>query len=146
MIEIIGGNIFSSKCQTLVNPVNCVGVSGAGLAKEIRLRWPHFHSTYKNLCDEGLLVPGKFYLYRSTPKYILAFPTKRHYRDRSRLEDIEAGLQRFSEEYANLDITSVAFPALGCGLGGLDYTHQVRPLMIKYLAHLPITCEVYTPK
>ena len=75
-LRVIDGNIFTSKCQTIVNTVNCVGVMGAGIALECRLRWPDMHTVYQDLCRQRQITIGKLWLYKSTDRWILNFPTK----------------------------------------------------------------------
>ncbi len=75
-IKIINGNIFTSKCQTIVNTVNCVGVMGAGMALECRLRYPEMHEKYILLCKDKLIDIGLLWIYKSPEKWILNFPTK----------------------------------------------------------------------
>ncbi|MCC6315463.1 MAG: macro domain-containing protein, partial [Thermomicrobiales bacterium] len=89
--------------------------------------------------------PGALQLYRTPHKQVLNFPTKRHWRHPSRLDDIEAGLRTFAASWANHGIASAAFPLLGCGSGGLDWETQVRPLMERWLAPLPIRCLIHVP-
>ena len=77
MIDIIEGNIFTTKCQVIVNTVNCVGVMGAGLALECRLRYPDMYSLYVDLCNVNKIDIGMLWLYSSTEPWILNFPTKK---------------------------------------------------------------------
>jgi O-acetyl-ADP-ribose deacetylase (regulator of RNase III) len=144
MIRYVEGDIFDSKAQTLVNPVNTVGVMGKGLAAEFKRRYPQMFREYWALCQSGRFTVGQLWLYRASDKWILNFPTKRHWRDKSRLEDIETGLQRFVATYEDNGITSIAFPMLGSGLGGLNWETEVRPLMERYLQALPMPIEIYT--
>ena len=135
-------NIFDAKTQVIVNPVNLVGVMGAGLAKEIKIRYPEVFQKYKNACDKGAFQEGQLQLCKQSDVWILNFPTKRHWRDASDLDLIEKGLQTFVKTYEQKGITSITFPKLGCGLGGLDWEKEVAPLMHKYLDDLPIQIEV----
>ena len=114
-------NIFDADTQVIVNPVNLVGVIGAGLAKEMKEKYPSMFESYKNVCDRGLFKEGQLQLYKHEDKWILNFPTKKHWKDASDLEHIEKGLQNFVRTYEERDITSITFPKLGCGLGGLDW-------------------------
>ncbi|HEV2949455.1 MAG TPA: macro domain-containing protein [Gemmataceae bacterium] len=86
---------------------------------------------------------GKLYFYRSQHKSVLNFPTKKHWRQASKPEYIEAGLKAFVAGYSRNGITSIAFPRLGCGNGELDWARQVRPLMERYLGKLPIDVFVH---
>lgn len=143
MITYVQGGFFASPAQTLVNTVNTVGVMGKGLAKEFKAVWPEMYEAYAERCAAGDLVPGSLHLWRSPHKWVLNFPTKRHWRQRSRIEDVDAGLRTFAATWADHGITGVAFPQLGCGNGGLDWEGQVRPLMERWLAPLPIDVFVH---
>lgn len=143
MITYVSGGFFSSPAQVLVNTVNTVGVMGKGLAKEFKTVWPEMFDAYAERCDAGDLVPGALHLWRTPHKWVLNFPTKRHWRQRSRPEDIEAGLRTFAGTWAEQGLTSVAFPQLGCGNGGLDWERQVRPMMERWLAPLPIDVFIH---
>ncbi len=141
MLTYIEGNLFLSPAQTLVNTVNTVGVMGKGIAREFKTIFPEMYAAYAARCEGGELQPGTLHLHRTPHKWILNFPTKRHWRQPSRLADIETGLDAFIRGYEAQGITSVAFPQLGCGNGGLDWEADVRPMMERRLADLPI--EVY---
>ncbi len=142
-ITYTSGDIFESDMQVLVNPVNTVGVMGKGLAKQFKIKYPKMFVDYKQACDEEAFTIGQLHLYHTDTKWILNFPTKTHWRAKSKLEYIEAGLQQFIGIYKDKDIKSIAFPMLGCGLGGLDWVNQVRPLMEQYLSDLDIPIEIY---
>ena len=140
MVRETTGDIFESGAAALVNPVNCVGVMGKGLALEFKKRFPRNFECYNDACAVGMLRPGKVHVVpawsEAHPHYIINFPTKRHWRDRSRIEDIEAGLAdlvRVIDEYA---IDSVAVPALGCGLGGLVWS-EVRQRILDAATLIP---------
>ncbi len=141
MITYVLGDLFTSPASMLVNTVNTVGVMGKGLAKEFKAYFPEMFDEYQKLCEDGRLTIGRLYLYRSLHKSVLNFPTKRHWRQKSRIEDIEAGLRTFASHYTTYGITDIAFPQLGCGNGELDWETQVQPLMEQYLSALPI--EIY---
>ncbi len=143
MITYVLGGFFTSPAQVLVNTVNTVGVMGKGLAKEFKAVWPEMFDAYVARCEAVDLVPGSLHLWRSPHKWVLNFPTKRHWRQRSRPEDVEAGLRTFAATWADYGITSVAFPQLGCGNGGLDWETQVRPMMERWLAPLPIDVSIH---
>jgi O-acetyl-ADP-ribose deacetylase (regulator of RNase III) len=142
MIYYREGDLFDSPAQTLVNPVNTVGVMGKGLALSFKERYPDMFAKYKEACDRHLLVPGMLMICRVPHHLVLLFPTKEHWRDPSSLDYIEAGLSKFRETYAEKGITSIAFPKLGCGCGGLHWD-IVRPVMEKYLVNLPIDVYIY---
>ncbi|MGR9171990.1 macro domain-containing protein [Rhizobium sp. KDH_Rht_773_N] len=135
-------DLFSSPAQTLVNTVNCVGIMGKGIAKEFKNREPEMFRAYQKICDEKLLEPGKLWLWRGKDYLTLNFPTKIHWRNPSRIEWIEMGLQKFVATYQAVGIREISFPRLGCGNGGLDWA-DVRPLMEKYLSELPIDIYIH---
>jgi O-acetyl-ADP-ribose deacetylase (regulator of RNase III) len=143
MLTYVEGNLFLSPAQTLVNTVNTVGVMGKGIAKTFKAIYPEMYAAYAARCERGELAPGRLHLHRTPHKWILNFPTKRHWRQPSRLADIEAGLDAFVRGYEAQGITSVAFPQVGCGNGGLDWEGEVRPLMERRLADLPIDVYVH---
>lgn len=125
------GDIFATDAEALVNPVNCVGVMGAGLALAFRRRYPEHYREYVAACHTGRMRPGTVHVHQHkpgvTPRYIVAVPTKRHWRERSRLDDVAAGTAALARTLTRLRIESVAIPALGCGLGGLEWkeVHEV---------------------
>ena len=142
-MKIIKGNIFTSSCQTFVNSVNCVGVMGAGIALEFKLRYPKMYEKYVELCNKKLIKIGSLWLYKHTEiKWILNFPTKNHWKYPSKPEYLEKGLQKFLDTYKTKNITSIAFPILGADKGGLD-TNESLNIMKKYLEKCEIYIEVY---
>lgn len=143
MILYVSGSLFESPAQVLVNTVNTVGVMGKGVALQFRKLYPEMFAEYQRLCEAGQIDIGKLWLYKSEHKWVLNFPTKRHWRQPSRIEYIEEGLRAFARDYSRLGIHSIAFPPLGCGNGRLDFTTQVQPLMRQYLAVLPIEVFIY---
>ena len=146
MITFVSGNIFDSPTQVVANTVNCVGVMGKGLALEFKSRYPDMYADYKKRCDQKQVKPGEPYIWENDRVQILNFPTKRHWREKSRLDDIEAGLEYLSTHYEQMGIYTLALPALGCANGGLDWK-DVRPLIEKYLAEIPdLEVFVYMPK
>jgi len=142
MLTYLRTSLFKSDAQTLVNPVNCVGVMGKGLAADFRKRYPEMFSRYRELCENQLLDIGKLWLWKSGSQWVLNFPTKRHWRSSSRLDFVELGLHKFVSSFEERGITEVAFPRLGCGNGGLDWSN-VRPLMESYLKPLPIPVYIH---
>ena len=140
-IKYVKDNLFESEAMVLVNTVNTVGVMGKGIAKEFKRLYPKMFEEYQRKCANGSLDIGKPWLCKTSPKWILNFPTKKHWRNKSKVKDIEAGLKEFENICKSEGIESVSFPMLGCGNGGLDWEKQVKPLMEKYLAPLPI--EIY---
>lgn len=142
MIEYIEGDIFESPAQVIVNTVNTVGVMGKGLALSFKQRYPDMFERYKYVCEKHLLTVGKLMLFYEVDHWILLFPTKESWRNPSKLEYIEKGLMKFVQTYAEKNITSIAFPRLGCGNGELDW-NDVKPLMEYYLKKLPIDVYIY---
>ena len=125
MIEHKTGNIFDEDVEALVNSVNCVGVMGRGIALQFKNLFPENFKAYAAACKRGEVRPGRMFVYDSgrmiTPRYIINFPTKRHWRSKSRMEDIEAGLDALVREIRERNIRSIALPPLGSSLGGLRW-------------------------
>ena len=142
MLEYIEGNIFNSPAQVIVNTVNTVGVMGKGLALSFKKKYPQMFASYRSACERRQLKTGKLMLWYAPDHWILLFPTKENWRNPSKLEYIENGLIKFINTYAEKNITSIAFPRLGCGNGELNWD-DVRPLMEKYLKPLPIDIYIY---
>lgn len=143
MIDIKKGNIFTSKCQTKVNTINCVGVMGAGIAYEFRLRFPDLYEKYLKLCEQKLIQIGKLWLYKVDEKnLVLNFPTKYDWKYPSKIEYLEKGLQKFVETYKERKITSIAFPLLGASNGGIPENISAE-LMKTYLSECDIPIEIW---
>ncbi|MCY4527229.1 MAG: macro domain-containing protein [Anaerolineaceae bacterium] len=166
-----GDNLFASRMQTLAIPVNTHGVMGKGLAKETRLRFPEIFRRYSELCENGELLIGKPRLVKKpnspiarqrsnlqlfptmvpghshSQKYFLLFPTKGHWREKSKPDYLETGLKHVKRYYKTVSwkLESLALPALGCGLGGLPW-RLAGPLMCSILAQLEIPVELYLPR
>ena len=145
MITYVAGNLFMSPAQVLVNTVNTEGVMGKGIALQFRKIYPEMFDEYQTLCERGFLDIGKLWLYKSPHKWILNFPTKRSWRQKSSPEFIRAGLAKLVEEFNDLRVYSMAFPALGCGNGELDWESTVKPIMHEYLRLLPADIFIYPP-
>ena len=116
---------------------------GKGIALRFKHIYPDMFKSYRDHCEHNRLTIGSLYLYKTPHKWILNFPTKEHWRNPSRPDYIEKGLQKFVSIYSELGITSIAFPALGCGNGELDYETQVGPLMEEYLGHLSLPTFIH---
>jgi O-acetyl-ADP-ribose deacetylase (regulator of RNase III) len=142
MIEVIKGNIFTTECQTIVNTINCVGVMGAGIALECRLRHPEMYKKYKDLCEEKKINIGLLWIYKTENKWILNFPTKKHWKYPSKEEYLHDGLKKFMETYKGRGIKSVAFPLLGADKGGMDADKSLQ-IMTSYLEDADIKVEIY---
>jgi len=143
MLTYLTTNLFKSPAQTLVNTVNTVGVMGKGIAKSFKQLYPEMYREYRQLCKAGKLNIGKLYIYRTPNKIIVNFPTKKHWRNPSQVEYVEAGLQEFVRIYDKYGISTVSFPQLGCGNGELNWEKQVRPVMERYLKDLPISVYIH---
>lgn len=132
MIKYITGNILNANAEALVNPVNCVGVMGKGLALQFKREYPKNFDAYKSACDRKKVKLGKMFVYyletTTNPRYIINFPTKNHWRDDSHYTDIVSGLSDLSNVVKIFGIKSLAIPPIGCGLGGLDW-EIVRPFI-----------------
>lgn len=131
-------SIFGINAQAYVNPVNCIGISGNGLAFKFKREFPTNFDEYKKACIAGTLHPGGLFVYQLSwledyPKTIINFATKAHWRNRSRLEWIRTGMNLLSNTIIQNKIESIAIPMLGCGFGGLDWKSQVRPIVIDTL-------------
>jgi O-acetyl-ADP-ribose deacetylase (regulator of RNase III) len=127
-------NIFDSNAQALVNPVNCLGVSGAGLALSFKNMFPENDRLYKQACKDGLCSIGNCYITvgHPYPNFIINFPTKKHFKDPSTIDYIKQGMDSLLELTRLYKITSIAIPLLGCGLGGLK-KDEVIPLIVNPL-------------
>lgn len=150
MIVTTKGDILKSNAQAIVNPVNTVGVMGKGLALQIRESFPNVYDIYRNACKLGKVQIGKMFVVStgldSYPEYIINFPTKKHWREKSKLWYIQQGLDDLIEVIQQRNIHSVALPAIGCGLGGLDWKVVYEVIDMK-LSNLPdsVTVFVYEP-
>ena len=150
MVELTHGDILRADAEALVNTVNCVGIMGRGIALQFRKAFPENYKAYKAECDREAMQPGMVFVHDlkrlMNPRYIINFPTKRHWRSKSRIEDIDAGLKALAEEVLKRGIRSIAIPPLGCGLGGLDW-QDVRPRIEAALRDLPgVRVLLYEPK
>ncbi len=144
--QVVRGNIFLSGADILVNPVNCVGVMGAGLAREFRYRFPAMFEPYAKACRDGWLRPGGVHIWTAEPgavaKYVVNLPTKAHWKHASRLVDIQHSLNTWSQwVHSQIEApeargaNSIAIPALGCGLGGLAWS-AVLPEIERFASHV----------
>ncbi|THJ25081.1 MAG: Appr-1-p processing protein [Nitrospira sp. CG24E] len=140
MIETTTGDILAADAEALVNTVNCVGIMGRGIALQFRKSFPDNFKAYEAVCKRHELQPGKMFVFETgqltNPRYVINFPTKRHWKGKSQLADIESGLTALVAEVRRLGIRSIAIPPLGCGQGGLDWA-EVRPRIEKALADVP---------
>lgn len=136
MIREVNGNLFDAEVDALVNPVNTVGVMGKGLALQFKKAFPANFEAYARACKRGDVAVGKMFVFEAeragAPRFIINFPTKQHWRDDSRLEFIEHGLDDLVRVMAERQIESIAIPPLGAGLGRLDWS-TVRDLVFRKL-------------
>ena len=132
MIEFKTGDIFKTDAEVLVNSVNCVGVMGRGIALQFKNMYPANFRSYAAACKRDEVQPGLMFVFETghlcNPRYIINFPTKRHWRGKSRIEDIESGMKSLVQEIKDRNIRSIAIPPLGSDLGGLNW-REVRPLI-----------------
>lgn len=139
MIEFTTGDILQADAEALVNTVNCVGIMGRGIALQFKNRFPENFRAYAAACASEAVQPGRMFIYETrsltNPKFIVNFPTKRHWKGKSRIEDIDAGLKALAQEIRDRQIRSIAIPPLGSGLGGLNWA-DVRPRIIAALEPL----------
>lgn len=149
MIITTTGDILRDESEAIVNTVNCVGVMGRGIALQFRNAFPDNYRAYKRACDHQEVVPGKMFVTTTgnlaPPYFVVNFPTKRHWRGKSSLEDVAVGLDDLARMLREKSIHSVAIPPLGCGLGGLDWG-TVKALIIERLRGLDdVRITLYEP-
>ena len=149
MIRYTTGNILDADAEALVNTVNCVGIMGRGIALQFKNAFPQNFKAYAAACARKAVEPGRMFVFDTgeltLPRYIINFPTKRHWRGKSRIEDIVLGLDALVAEVRQRAIRSIAVPPLGSGLGGLDWA-AVRPLVERAMSDLPdVDVRVYEP-
>lgn len=150
MIELRHGDILRADAEALVNTVNCVGVMGRGIALQFKKAFPENFKVYTALCDRKQFGPGMMLIHDlnrlQNPRYVVNFPTKRHWRGKSRMEDIDTGLKALVEDVRKWGIKSIAIPPLGCGLGGLRWD-EVRSRIEEAFRELPeVRVMLYEPK
>lgn len=150
MIEFKHGDILKENAEALVNTVNCVGVMGRGIALQFKKAFPENFKVYAAACKKQEVQPGRMFVYETgeltNPRYIINFPTKRHWRGKSRMEDIEAGLVDLLDTVRQRQIKSIAIPPLGSGLGGLEWP-EVKALIVKSMSPLEdVRVIVFEPR
>ena len=149
MIKYKSGDILKAQVEALINTVNCVGVMGRGIALQFKKAYPENFKEYASACKKHKVVPGRMFVHKTgkltSPRFIINFPTKRHWRGKSSMEDIEAGLGALVETIREYDIKSIAIPALGSGLGGLNWD-EVKPRIESVMNELEnISVIIYEP-
>lgn len=150
MIEYKRGDLLREDVEAIVNTVNCVGVMGRGIALQFKKAFPENFRAYVAACNAKAVHPGKMFVFETgqliNPRLVINFPTKRHWREKSRMEDIESGLGDLAEQIRRRHIRSIAVPPLGCGLGGLDW-RQVRQRIETALQSIPdVRIMVFEPE
>jgi O-acetyl-ADP-ribose deacetylase (regulator of RNase III) len=150
MLSEAEGNLFDAQVDALVNTVNTVGVMGKGIALQFKQAYPDNFRAYEAACRHGEVQLGRMFVVEtgllSQPRLIINFPTKKHWRTRSKLGDIETGLADLRRVIGEYKITSIAVPPLGCGNGGLAW-RDVQPMIVEALGDLPgVDVVVYPPK
>lgn len=148
-LRFVTGNLLQADAEALVNAVNTEGVMGKGIALQFKRAFPEMFKAYATACRDGLVKIGKVHVFElaatGRPRCIVNFPTKQHWRSKSRLPDIASGLDDLVVELASRDIRSVAIPPLGCGLGGLRWA-DVLPLIQSALTRVPdVDALIYAP-
>jgi len=138
------GDFFAAKVDVRINTVNCKGAMGTGLALEFKKRYPEMYLAYRDICIAGDLAPGVLHVWKTDTEWVVNFPTKRHWHEPSRYEDVELGLVALRDYLTELGAVKVALPALGCRNGGLDWT-RVSAMIRKALEGLEATIFVFEP-
>ena len=149
MIEKSHGNLLAADVDALVNTVNSVGVMGKGIALQFKQAFPENYAAYEAACKCGEVQPGKMFVYHTNtfhkPHFIINFPTKRHWKGKSKIEDIKSGLNALIAVIKQENIQSIAVPPLGCGNGGLDW-NEVRPLIESAFSEVPqVQVQLFEP-
>jgi len=140
MIELTSGDLLGADTEAVVNTVNTEGVMGKGIALQFKKAYPKMFEVYREAARAGQIRLGRVQVWDtgqiSGPKYVINFPTKGHWRSRSRLADIDEGLVDLIHVVRRLGIESIAVPPLGCGNGGLAW-RDVKPRIIAAFAQVP---------
>ncbi len=150
MINYTKGDILRADVEAIVNTVNCVGVMGRGIALQFKKAWPDNFKVYATACKLKEVQPGKMFIFETgqltNPKYIINFPTKRHWRGASKIEDIDEGLKALTANMKEKHIKSIAIPPLGSGLGGLDWGIVRQRIEVAMMRLPDVQVLVYEPK
>lgn len=149
MIEVKKGNLLKSDAEALVNTVNCVGVMGRGIALQFKQAFPENNDEYSKMCSRKKLVIGKVFVFATSsfvnPKFIINFPTKNHWREKSKIEYIEKGLKSLVDEVKRLGIKSISVPPLGCGMGGLSWQIVSSRIRVAFRDLRDVVVYLYEP-
>ena len=150
MIQYKLGNILTETTEAIVNTVNCVGVMGRGIALQFKKIFPDNYIAYAKACKDNEVCIGKMFIYenkeKDVPKYIINFPTKRHWKTKSQMQDIESGLVALKNEIKTRQIKSIAIPPLGCGLGGLRWLDVRKKIEDTFIDMQDIEVIIYEPQ
>jgi O-acetyl-ADP-ribose deacetylase (regulator of RNase III) len=146
MFNFTTGNILNSSADALVNTVNCEGYMGKGIAYQFKVKFPHNNDEYVKACRNGKFKIGEILITREEQKTILNFPTKDKWREKSRYEYIEKGMDKLQEILPAIKVHSIAIPPLGCGNGGLEWV-KVKEIIIEHLSAIEnhFEFEIYEP-
>ena len=149
MIKYVTGDIFKSDVEAIVNTVNTEGIMGKGLALQFKKRFPDNFKAYEKFCKDGLLFVGNMFIFPtnalSGPRYIINFPTKKSWKNKSKIEDIRQGLSSLVRDIQALKIHSIAIPPLGCGLGGLSWNEVKQAIEEAFTDQNQLEVLVYEP-
>ena len=147
MIEFVTGDMFDDDSEIRVNTVNCYGVMGKGVALAFKNKYPKMFLEYKQACKNRSIRPGKLQIWKGEDHaWVVNFPTKRHWRDKSLYSDIKDGLRTLHDYLKPLKSVKVSIPALGCGHGGLEW-NIVKTMIVAELGGLDhIQIRVYSPE
>jgi O-acetyl-ADP-ribose deacetylase (regulator of RNase III) len=149
MIQYVTGNLLQANVEALINTVNCVGIMGKGIALQFKQAFPANFDAYAKACQQQQIQIGKMFVFNTdailNPRFIINFPTKKHWRGKSELHFIEQGLTDLKKIIQERHIQSIAIPPLGCGNGGLDW-EIVKPLIENAFIDLAdVLIYVYAP-
>lgn len=149
MFELVKGNLLEADVEAVVNTVNTEGIMGKGIALQFRKAYPENYAAYRKACETEEVKPGQMFIYDqhslANPRYIINFPTKRHWRSNSRMEDVEAGLAALVGDVRRLGIRTIAVPPLGCGLGGLPWPEVQQRMRAAFEQAPEVRWLVYEP-
>lgn len=142
MFKFVSGDLLKSDAYALVNTVNCEGYMGKGIAYQFKMQFPEMNKEYVNKCKRNELIPGKLHCYNTGSKFIINFPTKNKWREKSKMEYITSGLDELIEVIKANSISSIAIPPLGSGNGGLIWS-EVKEVIIQKLTDISQNVDIY---
>lgn len=148
MIEYHNGDILNSHATVIGHGVNLKGAMGAGIAKQIKQNYPNVYLQYRQACRTNELIPGGCLLVQtqnSPPRYIANIASQIELGANAKIEYLFVGLQQAYEQMIALNLTSLALPQIGAGIGGLDWDNQVHPTIRTLAKSYPsIQTEIWT--